>query len=158
MGISYTDSERALMDGLLAQQLLLALNRRACSLTDDLAPATVFDPRLPGFAMPDPGPLRVPATVQGFPDDDTAIAFAPITAQATWLRQGKLTATRLTALYLDRIERLDPRLLCYARLNPAAREEAAALDARAARGDRAGPLHGIPYACKDIIDTTGLAT
>lgn len=158
VGIRYTPAERALMDGAFAEQIFLAQTRRAYVLDDQIAPATVFDPRLPGFSMRDRGPLLIPETTSELPEDDDAIAFAPIATQIAWIRQGRLTATRLTGLYLDRIERLNPRLLCYARLNPAARDEAAMLDARAARGDWAGPLHGIPYACKDIIDTAGIVT
>ncbi|MDD2878374.1 MAG: amidase [Acidiphilium sp.] len=168
IGIDQTAAERALVVAGLPQQISLARARRAysCDLSmapatvhdKNMAPATVFDPRLPGFVMPSGGPLELPAQVTALPADDAAIAFAPIAAQIGWLRARTLTATRLTRIYLDRIERLNPTLLCYACLNPGALDAAAALDARAARHDWAGPLHGIPYACKDIIDTTGIVT
>ena len=159
LGIAQTGPERDLLAGALAAQIDLARARRAVPLDEQLAPACVFDPRLPGFAPPPAAPLRLPAADAPFPgDDDAAIAFAPARLQAAWVRAGHLTATRLAAICLDRIARLDPALGAFARLNPAALDEAAALDARAARGDWAGPLHGVPWGCKDLIDTAGLVT
>jgi Asp-tRNA(Asn)/Glu-tRNA(Gln) amidotransferase A subunit family amidase len=163
MGIAYSPAERTLVAAGIAEQIGLAASRRADTMraaTDetDMPPATVFDPRLPGFMQPSDSVLRLPHCATPLPDDETDIAFAPVTAQIGWIRDGSLTATRLTQIYLDRIARQNPHLLCYARLNPAALDVAAALDARAAIGDWAGPLHGIPYACKDIIDTAGVAT
>ena len=159
LGIAQTGPERDLLAGALAAQIDLARARRAVPLDERLAPACVFDPRLPGFAPPPAAPLRLPAADAPFPgDDDAAIAFAPARLQASWVRAGHLTATRLAAICLDRIARLDPAIGAFARLNPAALDEAAALDARAARGDWAGPLHGVPWGCKDLIDTAGLVT
>lgn len=158
LGLEQTDAERRLIAGGIGEQIGLARARRVYALDEDVAPATVFDPRLPGFVLADRGGLHIPVGDIALPDADEAIAYAPVTAQIGWIRSGVLTATRLTRIYLERIARLDPGLLSYARLNPTALDEAGALDVRAARGDWAGPLHGIPYACKDIIDTAGLVT
>ncbi|MGC9270948.1 amidase [Acidiphilium sp.] len=163
LGIGYTPAERSLIAAGIAEQIGLAMARRAYASAhhaDDaaIAPATLFDPRLPGFTAPAAMPLTLPLATTPLPESDADIAFAPIIEQIGWIRAGSLTAVRLTSLYLERIAAQNPRLLCYARLNPGALDEAARLDARAARGDWAGPLHGIPYACKDIIDTAGLAT
>jgi Asp-tRNA(Asn)/Glu-tRNA(Gln) amidotransferase A subunit family amidase len=157
-GIAYTQAEYSLMRGMIAEQTALAASRRAVSLPDDLPPATRFDPRLPGFVMPTPGPLLVPEDRRPLPEDDAAIAFAPVSALAYWIKSGQLSCLRLTEIYLARIARHNRRLLCYTLLNPEAREHAAALDAMLARGEHLGPLHGIPYACKDIIDTKDIIT
>ena len=50
-GVRYTDAEHAQMRDNLAQQVELAIRRRAVKLPNTLPPATLFDPRLPGFAM-----------------------------------------------------------------------------------------------------------
>ena len=75
------------------------------------------------------------------------------------MESGDLTAVELVAFYLARIAAYDdagPTLNAFIYVNPAARDEAAALDAeRAASGPR-GPLHGIPVVIKDNIDTADI--
>jgi amidase len=70
---------------------------------------------------------------------------------------GQLTCVRLVQAYLDRISAYDqsgPTLNTFVKLNPAALEEAAALDAHlAASGTLLGPLHGILVAVKDQAET-----
>ena len=74
---------------------------------------------------------------------------------------GQLTCVRLVQAYLDRISAYDqsgPALNAFVKLNPAALEEAAALDAHlAASGALFGPLHGIPVAVKDQAGALALA-
>ncbi|MBV9750293.1 MAG: amidase, partial [Acetobacteraceae bacterium] len=158
-GIAYTAAERELMLDNVAAQVELAQRRRAVRLPDDLGPATRFDPRLPGFVMPDQGPFRWEPPKAPLPEDEEAIAFAPVTALAGWIRGGQLSAVRLTRIYLCRIERIAPRLECFAAVTAeAALRRAEALDAMLARGEWLGPLHGIPYGMKDILDTAGVET
>jgi Asp-tRNA(Asn)/Glu-tRNA(Gln) amidotransferase A subunit family amidase len=157
-GVAYTQAEYSLMQGMIAEQITLAVRRRAVPLPADLPPATRFDPRLPGFIMPEPVPLLVPEDPRPLPEDDAGIAFAPVAALAHWIKSGQLSCLRLTEIYLERIERYNRRLLCYTLLNPEARDHARALDAMLAEQNYLGPLHGIPYACKDIIDTKDLIT
>jgi Asp-tRNA(Asn)/Glu-tRNA(Gln) amidotransferase A subunit family amidase len=158
-GVAYTDAERALMLDGLKGQIELTLRRRQTTLPWDLGPAQRFDPRLPGFTMPETGPFRWEPENAPLPGDDEGIAFASLARLAGWMRAGRITAARLTRLYLDRIERLNPRLLCYAVVLPeAALAQASAMDALLAGGTWLGPLHGIPYGMKDILDTAGVET
>lgn len=72
---------------------------------------------------------------------------------------GQVSARELVRSALDRVERLEPAVRAWARLDPqGALEEAARLDERLSRGERAGPLHGVPVGIKDIIYTRGLET
>ncbi|GAA2797900.1 amidase family protein [Kribbella solani] len=59
---------------------------------------------------------------------------------------------------LARIAEIDPSVNAICTLNPAAREQAAVLDAERAAGRVRGPLHGLPIVLKDNIDTADLAT
>ena len=75
------------------------------------------------------------------------------------LRSGEMSAVELARHYLDRIEALDPalnafRLVCAERAIASAR----AADAQLRAGVDLGPLHGIPYAVKDLYDVAGLPT
>jgi Asp-tRNA(Asn)/Glu-tRNA(Gln) amidotransferase A subunit family amidase len=159
-GVDYTEAERAAMLDTIAAQVDLAQRRRAVTLPVDLAPATRFDPRLPGWTARDPGPFR-PQTVEPAPLPDKAedIAFAPLARLSSWIRSGALTSVRLTEIYLERIERLNPKLKCFATVTKdLALAQAKAADARLAKGEWLGPLHGAPWGCKDILDTAGIVT
>src|ERR1700688_3624562 len=73
-----------------------------------------------------------------------------------------LTCVQLVQAYLDRIAAFDqtgPALNAFVKLNPAALEDAAALDTQLAKtGELVGPLHGIPVAVKDQAETKGIET
>ncbi|HVT40437.1 MAG TPA: amidase, partial [Gemmatimonadaceae bacterium] len=98
----------------------------------------------------DPGPL---------PAGEADIAFAPVTQLSRWIEQRKLTSVRLTTIYLQRLERLDPKLRCVITLTrDSALAQAARADAEIAAGRYRGPLHGIPFGVKDLLDTAGIAT
>jgi amidase len=78
---------------------------------------------------------------------------------ARMLRAKELSATELLTAYLDRIDKINPALNAIVTLAAAtARDEAAAADKEAARGEFRGPLHGLPIAIKDLADTAGIRT
>jgi amidase len=79
-------------------------------------------------------------------------------AQSQLVRGGAISAEELTRAYLDRIERLDPKLSAFVQLTPErAVASARALDRRRrARGERRGPLWGLPTAMKDIHQVRGM--
>ena len=134
---------------------------RKIALEPSLAPASTWNPVLPGTSagpalnrfvrsQADPGPL---------PKSDADIAFAPVTALSRWIESRALTSERLTRIYLDRIARFDPKLRAVITLTDAlALEQARRADAEIAAGRYRGPLHGIPWGAKDLLDTKGIAT
>lgn len=79
----------------------------------------------------------------------------PIRELVRRMREGSLTAAALTQIYLDRIAKYDPALNAVSEIEPAALEQARALDGS---GDRNLPLFGIPILVKDNIDVAGLHT
>ncbi len=161
MGITYSAQERAQMLDNLSGQIEAARNRRAVQFENAEPMACRFDPRLPGFEMPDaesnlrwtgadPGPL---------PGSDEDIAFAPVTQLHGWIAAGALTSRRLTEIYLERIARIGPKLECFATLtDDLALTQADAADALLQEGRLLGPLHGVPYVVKDLFDTAGINT
>ena len=76
-----------------------------------------------------------------------------------WLEHRQLTSERLTHIYLDRIARFDPKLRCVITLTPElALDQARRADREIAAGKYRGPLHGIPWGGKDLLDTAGIRT
>src|SRR3954471_17529011 len=86
------------------------------------------------------------------------LAFAGLARQAELVRSREVSPRELVDLYLDRIERLDPRLNSYrVVLAERAREEAQQAEERIAAGEEL-PLLGVPVAIKDNIDLAGEVT
>lgn len=137
---------------------------RKVALEANVAPGTVWYPvQAAGGAKPArtgaPRFLRSRAAVPPLPARDEDIAFAPVTVLARWIETRKLTSERLTRIYIDRIHRLDPRLRCVITLTEKeALARARQADREIAAGKYRGPLHGIPYGVKDLLDTAGIRT
>ncbi len=96
------------------------------------------------------------ATAQRGGDDLTRLSIAEASRR---IAAGDLSPVELTRAYLDRIESVDSKLNAYITvLGDAALAEARARADELARGQRRGPLHGIPLGLKDNIDTAGVRT
>ena len=134
---------------------------RKVALQASLAPGSRWNPVLPGEnpgpatqqfvrSKTDPGPL---------PTNEEDIAFAPVTQLSLWIQQRKLSSERLTRLYLARLEQFNPRLRCVITLTPElALAQAKKADREIAAGHYRGPLHGVPWGAKDLLDTAGIPT
>ncbi|MBK9064645.1 MAG: amidase [Acidobacteria bacterium] len=134
---------------------------RKVVLEPSLAPASQWNPVLPGrSAGPARGVFVRSASVPGpLPKRDEDIAFAPVSALSRWIESKALSSERLTKIYLDRLRRYDPQLKCVITLTPElALEQAQRADAEISAGRYRGPLHGIPWGVKDLLDTKGIRT
>ena len=100
------------------------------------------------------GPWRGPVPTS--PDE---IAFLPAYRLAALLKERKVSSLQLTDIYLARLKRLNPVLLCAVTImEEQARAEAAKADAEIKAGRYRGPLHGLPYGLKDIFSIKGVPT
>jgi Asp-tRNA(Asn)/Glu-tRNA(Gln) amidotransferase A subunit family amidase len=165
MQVTMTAAERQQAADSWRQTLASYLERRAgprkVAITDTEAPATLWNPVLPGTALPSSPDRFVRSKPDGkpVPSSDDAIAFAPLSHQSRWIESRQLTSERLTNIYLNRIERLDPKIrsiITLTRDHALARAKAA--DTEIASGKYRGPLHGIPYGVKDLLDTKDIPT
>lgn len=85
--------------------------------------------------------------------------FLTVAEASRLIRAGKLSPVELTEALLARIAALDPAYNAFLAVTAeTALAAARAAEAEIARGDWRGPLHGVPYAVKDIIDVAGLPT
>jgi amidase len=103
--------------------------------------------------------LRAATSVPQSTDKTTDIIYMSATKLAGLLRSRQVSAVQAVEAFIERQLAVNDLLNAvvmnsYAR----ARQEAKALDARAARGDFAGPLHGVPMTIKDSLDTAGVIT
>src|SRR5450755_2751313 len=160
-----TASERAVAAASWPKTMAAVYERRTgprkVALETTVAPATRWNPVLPGQksgperdrfvrSAIDPGPL---------PAHDEDIAFAPVTQLSRWIETRKLTSERLTNIYLKRLEQFDPKLHCVITLTrDLALKQAKQADTEIAAGKYRGPLHGIPWGGKDLLDTAGIPT
>jgi Asp-tRNA(Asn)/Glu-tRNA(Gln) amidotransferase A subunit family amidase len=126
-----------------------------------LAPASRWEPDQYGQKTNPRGDrfVRSKIEVRRLPTRDPDIAFASVTQLSHWIETRQLTSERLTQIYLKRLERFDSKLRCV--ITPTrelALEQAKRADAEIAAGKYKGPLHGIPWGAKDLLDTAGIAT
>lgn len=158
-GVSYTPAQREqMLTGIEAWQAR-AERLRALEKPNGLHPGLIFDPRLPGRVFREQGDAitGLPTNAGPLPSNPVDIAYAPVWKLAAWMNQGAITSAQLTELYLARIDAHADELECFVHVSAErARAEAAARDSERAAGRVRGPLHGIPYALKDIIDVEGL--
>ena len=165
MQVSMTAAERQQAADTWRRSLAPYLERRAGPRKVVLAPtdlpAMLWNPMLPGIEA---GPsrdrfVRSNAGDAPLPSSDEAIAFAPVTELARWIQSRTLTSQRLTNIYLSRIERFDGKIRSVITITKdQALARARQVDAEIASGKYRGPLHGIPYGVKDLLDTKDIAT
>ncbi|MEP6919098.1 MAG: amidase, partial [Acidobacteriota bacterium] len=163
--VSMTAAERELAAGNWRRSMAPLLERRVgprkVALGPDIAPATRWNPVLTGES---PGPARDTFVRSAgdrvpLPSSDAEIAFSPVTRLSRWIEQKALTSERLTDIYLRRIEQFDPALRSVITLTrDQARAQAKQADGEIAAGRYRGPLHGIPFGVKDLLDTAGIPT
>jgi Asp-tRNA(Asn)/Glu-tRNA(Gln) amidotransferase A subunit family amidase len=163
--VQLTGAERAMAAASWRKSMAPMLERRVgprkVTLEPADQPASRWNPVLSGDnagpvrdhfvrSAADPGPV---------PASDDEIAFAPVTKLSRWIERRRLTSERLTNIYLARIERFDSKLRCVITVTKdLALAQAKRADAEIAAGKYRGPLHGIPWGTKDLLDTAGIPT
>ena len=160
IGIELTDAQEAMALGGVNRNLDSYETVRKIDIPLDTEPAIAFHPTRAKKE------LYVPKTKFRFgkvelPQFKTVedLAFASVPQLAELIRTRRISSTELTKMYLDRLKRYGPKLLCVVTLTEElALKQAAAADAEIKRGKYRGPLHGIPWGAKDLFATKGIKT
>jgi len=159
-----TPAERSQAAGNWRNSLASVYERRVgprkVALESSVAPWSRCDPAAGQTVGPDHDRfVRSMTDRKPLPAADEDIAYAPLTQLSRWIEERKLTSGRLTHIYLDRLDRFNPKLRCVITLTrDLALAQAKIADEEIAAGKYRGPLHGIPWGAKDLVDTAGILT
>ncbi|HEY6924747.1 MAG TPA: amidase family protein, partial [Steroidobacteraceae bacterium] len=163
--VNLTEAERAIAAGSWRNSMAGLYERRVgprkVKLDSALPPFSSWNPLLAGRSQTS-GQTRFVRSQRdpgAIPASDARIAFAPLWKLAHWLETRQLSSQRLTDIYLKRIAKFDPKLRCVITLTrELALAQAAQADREISSGHYRGPLHGIPWGGKDLLDTASIPT
>jgi Asp-tRNA(Asn)/Glu-tRNA(Gln) amidotransferase A subunit family amidase len=160
-GLEFTDGQRAQMLAGVNQNLTRYAELREIHIDPNVAPPLYYSPLVPGtrldrsvkpFRASAPPPLRRPADLED-------VAFWPLAHLAQLLKTRQVTSVELTRMYLDRLSRFNATLnFVVTYTDELAMRQAQQADREIAAGKYRGPLHGMPWGCKDIIAVPGFPT
>ena len=160
-GLEFTEAQRGQMLNGVNQNLTRYAELRQIRIDPNLAPPLYYSPLVPGtrldraakpFRASAPPPLRRPANLED-------AAFWPLAHLAQLLKTRQVTSVELTRMYLDRLSRFNATLnFVVTYTDELAMRQAQQADREIAAGKYRGPLHGMPWGCKDIIAVPGFPT
>jgi Asp-tRNA(Asn)/Glu-tRNA(Gln) amidotransferase A subunit family amidase len=160
-GLEFTDEEREQLVNGVNQNLTRYADLRAIHLDPNLAPPLYYSPLVPGtkldriertFRASTPPAIHRPANLE-------EVAFWPLAHLAQLLKTRQVTSVELTRMYVARLERYNPLLnFVVTMTGDLGMRQAEQADREIAAGKYRGPLHGIPWGCKDIIAVPGYPT
>lgn len=156
VGIELTDAQETMALAGVNRNYYSYRGLRKIDIPLDTEPAFRFYPMAPAAGPGRFSPTKpVHRTFQSVED----LAFLPAVELGALIHARKITSVELTKMYLARLKRYSPKLLCVITLTEdTALEQAARADAEKRRGHHRGPLHGVPYGAKDLFATKGIRT
>ncbi len=160
-GLEFTPAERdSMLDNLNRNRGSYEALRKI-DLTNDIAPALVFNPIPAGFVMPTEANSLKQSPVAGtkLPANRDELAFYTVAQLGELIRTKQISSEDLTKFFLNRLKTGGPHLFNVITLTEdLALTQAKRADADLRAGKYHGPLHGIPYGAKDLLAKTGYKT
>jgi len=161
-GIKLDDKQREMMAKDLVDTDAAYAKVRGIDIPNAVPPAFTFDPAPGPAKSAEASPSsRVTFAKKGksLPASKDEIAYASLEDLSGWVKRRAISSTELTRLYLERIRRLDDKLLAAITITESlALRLAREADREIAAGRWRGPLHGIPYGAKDLLAVKGYPT
>ena len=161
LGLEFKDEQLDVMLPGLTRSLASYASLRKIEIPPETEPAISFSPMLSGMSLPaGKRPFRQSKagklpTWKNVED----LAFWSASQLGQLVRSKKISSTELTKMYLARLKKYSPTLLCTITLTEdMALEQAKQADADQRRGKYHGPLHGLPYGAKDLFAVKGYKT
>jgi len=161
IGIELTDAQEAMALPGVNRALAGYETLRKIDVPLDTEPATAFHPALPGKKYNGKPPVKFKLSKQEIPKYNSLeeVAFFKATQLAELIRAKQISSVDLTKMYLARLKRYGPKLLCVVTLTEdLALKQASQADREIKAGKYRGPLHGIPCGIKDLFATKGIKT
>jgi Asp-tRNA(Asn)/Glu-tRNA(Gln) amidotransferase A subunit family amidase len=161
LGLEFKDEQIDMMLPNIERQLASYAALRKIEIPFDTDPAISFSPELPGMKFPTGKAIFKPGRQKKLPawKNIEDLAFWPATHLGQLIRAKKISSVDLTRMYLERLKKHSPTLLCTITLTEdLALEQAKQADADLRRGKYHGPLHGLPYGAKDLFAVKGYKT
>jgi len=160
-GLTFTEQQLDRMLEGVNKNLSLYEAVRKVPLDNSVAPPLYFNPVVPGMKIDRAKsafrPSAAPRVTR--PKNLEEAAFWPVTHLAELVRTKQVSSLELTEMYLGRIKRFNPKLLCVVNVTEElALRQAGEADKEIAAGRYRGPLHGIPYGVKDLAAVKGSPT
>ncbi len=159
--LSFTKKEIDTMMNFVNRNMISIQEVRKVDLETYEEPAFQFDPRPLNFSHPTTQYRIYWPTPKSelVPNPVSEVVFWPLWKQAYLLRTQQITSTKLTQLYLDRINKIDHQLKAVITVTDSlALQQAQQADLEIAAGNYRGLLHGIPYGVKDLVAVSGYPT
>ncbi|MFM8362475.1 MAG: amidase [Haliscomenobacter sp.] len=161
LGLGFTPAQIDTMYRYLERNLKGYKAMQNIPLDYQIPPALYFDPRPDGFAIPaetTSPDWGLPDTAS-LPENPEDLAFLSVGELSALLKNRQISSESLTRLFLARMRRYDASLHAVVTLlEEHALQQARQADAEIAAGRYRGPLHGIPYAAKDLFAFPGHPT
>jgi Asp-tRNA(Asn)/Glu-tRNA(Gln) amidotransferase A subunit family amidase len=160
-GLEFNDHQLDIMVEGVNKNLLHWEELRKIPLDNSITPPLFFNPVVPGmkidrtkrpFRASDPPRVTRPRNLED-------VAFWQVTQLAELIRTRQVNSIELTEMYLARIKRFNPKLLCVVTVTEdLAMRQARDADKEIAAGRYRGPLHGIPWGVKDLASVKDYPT
>ncbi len=160
IGVDLDESQEAMALSGVNRNLANYETLRKIEIPLDTEPATAFHPATPGKKSKTTR-TRLKMSKVELPKFKSTedLAFCTVTQLAELVRTKQVSPVDLTKMYLERLKKYGPKLLCVVTLTEElALKQAEEAEREIKRGKYRGPLHGIPCGVKDLFATKGIKT